>query len=114
MVQPAFPAAGACVPDLSEERHHEGEGEGWAYYMEESSTGTVETHSTEMSDSSVRGSPPCLDHTYYSIQDTSAGSYRDMSGGGVLPALHHYHTLEPGQGAPPLFTIVTDPRRSVL
>ena len=90
------------------------EGEGWAYYMEESSTGTVETHSTEMSDSSVRGSPPCLDHTYYSIQDTSAGSYRDMSGGGALPALHHYHTLEPGQGAPPLFTIVTDPRRSVL
>jgi len=47
------------------------------YYMEDNSTGTVETNSTEMSDSSTRGSPmqtgsppppACLDHTYYSIQ----------------------------------------------
>ena len=76
------------------------EQEGWTYYMEEStrtrstgtvetnstargyymeeSTGTVETTSTDMSDSSTRGSPrqtgspppppACLDHTYYSIQ----------------------------------------------
>ena len=56
------------------------EQEGWTYYMEEStgtrSTGTVDTNSTEMSDSSTRGSPmqtgspppACLDHTYYSIQ----------------------------------------------
>ena len=55
----------------------------WTYFVEDSHS-SLDTNTTEMSDSSndsAQPPPPALDHTYYSID-----------------AAHIYHTLDPGGG----------------